>query len=87
MLFRSIGDVLGRRISFVELTPDEFRRETAATWPRPVVDMLLDAWGATIGSPAYVTSTFFDIVGSPPRTFRQSVADNVTAFKEDPTQD
>src|ERR1700733_14841917 len=39
-------DVTGRRIRFEELTPDEFRRETAGTWPRPVVAMLLDAWGA-----------------------------------------
>ena len=44
-----IGAVLGRRIRFEELSPDEFRRETADTWPRPVVDMLLAAWGATMG--------------------------------------
>ena len=44
-----IGDVLGRRIKFEELSPDEFRSETEGSWPRPVVDMLLAAWGATIG--------------------------------------
>ena len=44
-----IGDVLGRRIRFEELSPDEFRSETEGSWPRPVVDMLLAAWGATIG--------------------------------------
>ena len=64
-----IGDVLGRRIRFEELTPDEFRRETARSWPPPVVEMLLDAWGATIGHPAYVTSIVADIVGSPARNF------------------
>ena len=46
---RIIGDVLGRRITFEEMSPDEFRRETEGSWPRPVVDMLLAAWGATIG--------------------------------------
>ncbi len=75
-----IGDVLGRRIRFEELSPDEFRSETEASWPRPVVDMLLDAWAATIGRPAFVTSTVFDILGSEPRSFRQSVADNAAAF-------
>ncbi len=75
-----IGDVLGRRIRFEELTPDEFRRETAGTWPPPVVDMLLDAWGATIGQPAFVTSTVADVLGAPARTFRQWVADHADAF-------
>ena len=41
------------------------------SWPRPVVDMLLTAWGATLGRPAFVTSTVSDILGSAPRSFRQ----------------
>ncbi len=80
-----IGDVLGRRITFEELSPDEFRRETAGSWPRPVVDMLLAAWGATMGRPAFVTTTVFDILGSAPRSFRRWVADHATAFMEGPT--
>jgi uncharacterized protein YbjT (DUF2867 family) len=76
-----IGDVLGRRVRFEELSPEEFRRETAETWPRPAVDMLLAAWGATIGHPAYVTSTVADVVGSPPRTFRQWVSEHADAFR------
>ena len=75
-----IGDVIGRPTRFEELTPDEFRRETAETWPPAAVDMLLAAWGATMGRPAYMTSTVFDVVGSPPRTFRQWVADHAAAF-------
>jgi uncharacterized protein YbjT (DUF2867 family) len=77
-----IGDVLGRRITFEELSPDEFRSETEGSWPRPVVDMLLDAWGATMGTPAYITSTVFDILGSEPRSFRQWVTDHASAFME-----
>ena len=77
-----IGEVLGRPIRFEELSPDEFRRETAGSWPRPVVDMLLAAWGATLGMPAFVTNTVLDILGSPPRTFRQWVADHAGAFRE-----
>jgi uncharacterized protein YbjT (DUF2867 family) len=79
-----IGDVLGRRIKFEELTPDEFRSETEGSWPRPAVDMLLAAWGATMGSPAFITSTVSDILGSAPRSFRQWAADHATAFTEDP---
>ena len=76
----AIGAVLGRQIRFEELSPEEFRRETAGRWPGPAVDMLLAAWGATIGRPAFVTSTVADVVGAPPRTFRQWVADHADAF-------
>ena len=81
-----IGDVLGRQIRFEELSPEEFRRETAGTWPGPVVEMLLDAWGATIGRPAFVTSTVADVVGAPARTFRQWVSDHADAFRKPPAE-
>jgi uncharacterized protein YbjT (DUF2867 family) len=80
-----IGDVVGRRIEFEELTPDEFRTETEGSWPRPAVDMLLAAWGATMGRPAYITSTVLDILGSAPRSFREWVADHASSFMDDPT--
>jgi uncharacterized protein YbjT (DUF2867 family) len=79
-----IGATIGRRIQFEELSPEQFRREMAGRWPGPVVDMLLAAWGAAIGRPAFVTSTVSDVVGSPPRTFRQWVADHTAAFQERP---
>ena len=75
-----IGDVLGRRVKFEELSPDQFRSE-AEGWPRPAVDMLLAAWAATMGRPAFLTSTVFDILGAQPRSFRQWVADHATAFE------
>jgi uncharacterized protein YbjT (DUF2867 family) len=80
----AIGDALGRRLRFDELSPDEFRRETAGTWPGPVADMLLNAWRATLGHPAFVTSTVAGILGSPARTFRQWAADHADAFRRPP---
>jgi len=79
-----IGEVVGRRITFEELSPDEFRRETEGSWPPQVVDMLLAAWGATMGRPAFITSTVSGILGSAPRSFRQWAADHATAFREGP---
>jgi len=38
--------------------------ETEGSWPRPAVDMLLDAWAATMGRPAFVSSAVADILGS-----------------------
>ena len=78
----AIGDAIGRRIQFEELSPEDFRRETAGTLPPQVVDMLLAAWKATLGRPAYVTSTVFDLTGSPARTFRQWADDHAAAFLE-----
>jgi hypothetical protein len=81
-----IGDVLGRQIRFEELSPDEFRIETEGSWPPPVVEMLLAAWAATMGRPAFITSRVFDILGSPPRSFHEWVADHATAFMDVRTQ-
>ena len=75
-----IGAALGRSIRFEELSPEEFRRETAGTWPAAAVDMLMTAWQATLGHRAYVTSTVRDVLGSPPRTFGQWAADHTAAF-------
>jgi uncharacterized protein YbjT (DUF2867 family) len=76
----AIGKAIGRLLHFEQLSPDEFRRETAATTPPAVVEMLLDAWQATLGHPAYVTTAVGDIVGSPARTFYQWALDNAAAF-------
>jgi uncharacterized protein YbjT (DUF2867 family) len=78
---RIIGETIGQEVAFQEISPDEFRRETANTWPRPIVDMLLNAWGATMDHRAFVTSTVADIAGSPARPFRQWVADHADAFR------
>jgi len=80
-----IGDVLGRRIRFEELSPEEFRNETEGKAPRPVIDMLLAAWAAATGRPACITTTVPDILGTAPRTFRQWAADRAIAFTQDPS--
>ncbi|MFF0310442.1 NmrA family NAD(P)-binding protein [Streptosporangium sp. NPDC004379] len=82
---RVIGDALGRRLTFEELPPDEFRRE-APEAARPAVDMLLAAWNAATGHPAYVTSTVSDLLGRPARTFRQWATDHATSFTGDPAR-
>lgn len=75
-----IGDAIGKTIQFVELSPEEFRRDTAGLWPPALVDILLAAWAATMGRPAFVTSSVLDVTGSPARTFRQWVDDHIAAF-------
>jgi uncharacterized protein YbjT (DUF2867 family) len=79
---RAIGEAIGRPLRFDELSPDEFRRETAATWPSAAVEMLLGAWRATLGHPAFVTRAVEEIAGSPARSFSQWAADNAAAFAD-----
>jgi len=76
-----IGSVIGRHISFEELSPEAFRAEMMARAPGPWVDMLLNAWAATIGRKAYVTTTVADVVASPARTFRDWAADHADVFR------
>jgi uncharacterized protein YbjT (DUF2867 family) len=78
---RIIGEAIGRQVQFQELSPKEFRDEVAGTWPRPVLDMLMAAWEATMGQPAYVTSTVGDVLGTPARTFAQWASDYAEAFR------
>ena len=73
----AIGDAIGRPLRFEEMPPDEFRR----AMPAAVADMLLAAWHAALGRPAYVTSTVADVTGSPARAFRRWAADHADAFR------
>ncbi|MFJ6903299.1 SDR family oxidoreductase [Streptomyces griseoluteus] len=79
-----IGNALDRRLGFEEMTPDEFRTLTEGTAPSSVVDMLLAAWRAAVGQPAYLTTAVADILGTAPGTFRQWATDHATAFTEGP---
>jgi uncharacterized protein YbjT (DUF2867 family) len=75
-----VGQAMGRSLRVEELSPEEWRQEAAGTWSAPIVKMLLDAWAAAIGQPAYVTSTVAEVTGTPARTFLQWAGDHVAEF-------
>jgi uncharacterized protein YbjT (DUF2867 family) len=76
-----IGDVIGRSLRFEEISPEEARKELLTLGPLPAINMLLNAWAAAIGQPAFVTSTVADITGTPARTFRDWAIDHCTKFR------
>jgi uncharacterized protein YbjT (DUF2867 family) len=76
-----IGRVTGRSLRIEAMSPDEARREWAPSWPPSVINMLLDAWAAAIGSPAFVTSTFEEITGTPALTFQEWAVDRAAEFR------
>ena len=63
---RIIGEVIGRNLVLEEISPAE----------SGLPEMLLNAWAAAVGIPAFVTDTVAEITGRQPRTFRQWVADH-----------
>jgi uncharacterized protein YbjT (DUF2867 family) len=77
----TIGDVISRPLRIEEISPDEARREWAKVMPVSVANMLLNAWAASIGRPAFVTSTVGEVTGTPARTFREWVTANAAAFQ------
>jgi len=70
---RIIGEVLGRPLRLHEQSPDEFRRIMAGKIPPVVIDMLLNAWAASVGIPPFMTSSVSEITGRPARSFRDWV--------------
>jgi uncharacterized protein YbjT (DUF2867 family) len=76
-----IGNAIGRTLQIQDLSPDEARTELLTFMPLFVINMLLGAWGAAIGQPAYVTSTVAEITGAPARTFHRWAADHAAEFR------
>lgn len=73
-----LGQALRRPLRFHELTPEQARHELG--FPPPVITMLLNAWSAALGQPAYVTSTVEELTGRRARTFREWAESRKTAF-------
>ena len=74
----TIGEVIGRSLRYEEISPEEALRELP--FPAPAVRLLLDAWAAALGQPAYVTSTVAEVTGRPAQRFRDWVTDHVEEF-------
>lgn len=79
---RTIGRALGRSLRVEAMSPDAARSELLPVLGSPtVVDMLLSAWAAALGQPAYVTSTVTELTGSPPRSFLEWATDHAAEFR------
>ncbi len=64
-----IGRAIGRSLRVEDISPREARSELLSIMPAFVIEMLLDAWAAATGQPAFVTSTVAEITGTPALTF------------------
>ena len=79
---QTIGRAIGRSLRVEEISPDEARSELLPVLGSPTfVNMLLNAWAAAIGQPAFVTSTCAEVTGAQPRTFFEWATDYAAEFR------
>ena len=79
---QTIGRAIGRSLRVEEISPDEARSELLPVLGSPAfVNMLLNAWAAAIGQPAFVTSTCAEVTGEQPRTFFEWATDYTAEFR------
>ena len=78
----TIGRAIGRSLRLEEMPADKARSELVPILgSSTVVNMLLNAWAAAIGQPAFVTSTFAELTGAQPRIFLEWATDHATEFR------
>jgi hypothetical protein len=79
----TIGAVLGRSLRIEEISPEDWVHELPGFLPSFVAKYLLDACGAAVGQPAFLTSTVAELTGSPARTWEtprhESASSNVSS--------
>jgi uncharacterized protein YbjT (DUF2867 family) len=81
----TIGRAIGRSLRVEEMSPDEARTELLPVLGSSTfVNMLLNAWAAAIGQPAFVTGTYLELTGAPPRTFLEWATDHAAEFGASP---
>jgi uncharacterized protein YbjT (DUF2867 family) len=79
---QTIGRAIGRSLHVEEMTPDEARLELLPVLGSPLfIDMLLNAWGAALGRPAFVSPTFAALTGTAPRPFLEWASDYAAEFR------
>ena len=79
---QTIGRAIGRSLQVEEMTPDEARSELLPVLGSPVfINMLLNAWGAALGQPAFVSSSFAELTGRASRPFLEWATDYAAEFR------
>jgi uncharacterized protein YbjT (DUF2867 family) len=81
-----IADLIGRSLRYEDLSAEQARSVLVPPFPLPVINMLLNAWTAALGQPAYVTTTVADLLHRPAHSFRAWAQHNASAFQPTSTE-
>ncbi|GII90842.1 NmrA family NAD(P)-binding protein [Sinosporangium siamense] len=77
---RMIGEALGTEIRFVELTPDQARREWADVYPPDIIEWFLEM-GTDYEGVGWVSPDVVEVTGRPGRTFAQWTREHAGDFR------
>jgi uncharacterized protein YbjT (DUF2867 family) len=77
----AIGLALGRELRFVELSPEEAKRELFAGAPPGAADAIVDGHARMVANPAPVSTTVERLLGRPALTYWTWAEDHVADFR------
>src|SRR4051812_5808580 len=77
----TVGCVLGRSLTIEEISLEKWVHELPGFLPPFAAKILLDAWAAAIGQPAFRTSTVAELTGSPARSFSDWITEHAAEFR------
>jgi hypothetical protein len=75
----AIGELIGRKLRFQEISPEAFQKEMSKYMPPPVIKMLLDYWSDTAMKPEAVVPTAQQLTGRS-RSLAEWAKDHAAAF-------
>ncbi|MFI0352876.1 NmrA family NAD(P)-binding protein [Actinomadura sp. 9N407] len=79
---RTIGEVIGRPVRWEEISREAaWRKKAAQGLPPEFIDVMLDGYASLVDDPAPATTTFEEVAGVPPATFREWAADHADDFR------
>jgi uncharacterized protein YbjT (DUF2867 family) len=73
---QTIGDAIGRRLGWEEISRDEVKQELTG-----LPDSALDTWASFVSQPEVVTTTVEAVTGKPARQFSEWARDNADRFR------
>jgi uncharacterized protein YbjT (DUF2867 family) len=76
-----LGGVLGRRVPFESVPPEQWKAEVAPYIPGHYADALLAFWAATDGLPVEITDAVERLTGHPARSFEIWAEDHAADFR------
>lgn len=78
---RLIGEAVGRPVRFVELSPDEARKEWKDVYPPEVIEWFLALGDQLDGADVPISPDVEQVTGRPGRTFAQWATDHAADFR------
>jgi uncharacterized protein YbjT (DUF2867 family) len=80
---RLIGEAIGRKVSWIEVAPEQFRQAMLAQGlPEDVPDRVIGYWSDRVGQPGPSSTTVEQVLGHPALTFAQWAVEHAAAFQQ-----